>query len=145
MIIAVDFDGTCVKHAFPRVGAEIGAAPVLKELADKGHKLILWTMRSNLRTGTTEPNSLGWNNKAEINLETNVLQDAIDWFIKHDIPLWGINYNPTQSSWTLSPKAYAQFYIDDAALGTPVIFDGDGREYVDWIKMRELLVQYHLL
>lgn len=31
MIIAVDFDGTCVTHEFPRVGAEIGAAEVLKE------------------------------------------------------------------------------------------------------------------
>lgn len=25
MIIAVDFDGTCVTHEFPRVGKEIGA------------------------------------------------------------------------------------------------------------------------
>lgn len=37
MIIAVDFDGTCVTHEFPRVGEEIGAAEVLKELTDKGH------------------------------------------------------------------------------------------------------------
>lgn len=36
MIIAVDFDGTCVTHEFPRVGAEIGAAEVLKELPDTG-------------------------------------------------------------------------------------------------------------
>lgn len=47
MIIAVDFDGTCVTHEFPRVGAEIGAAEVLKELTDKGHKIILFTMRSH--------------------------------------------------------------------------------------------------
>lgn len=40
MIIAVDFDGTCVTHEFPRVGKEIGAAEVLKELTDKGHKII---------------------------------------------------------------------------------------------------------
>lgn len=31
MIIAVDFDGTCVTHEFPYVGKEIGAAEVLKE------------------------------------------------------------------------------------------------------------------
>ena len=37
MIIAVDFDGTCVTHEFPRVGA----AEVLKELTDKGHKIPL--------------------------------------------------------------------------------------------------------
>lgn len=34
MIIAVDFDGTCVTHEFPRVGAEIGAAEVLKDRPD---------------------------------------------------------------------------------------------------------------
>jgi hypothetical protein len=32
MIIAVDFDGTCVTHDFPHVGKDIGAVPVLKEL-----------------------------------------------------------------------------------------------------------------
>lgn len=47
MIIAVDFDGTCVTHEFPYVGKEIGAAEVLKELTDKGHKIILFTMRSH--------------------------------------------------------------------------------------------------
>lgn len=45
MIIAVDFDGTCVTHEY--VGKEIGAAEVLKELTDKGHKIILFTMRSH--------------------------------------------------------------------------------------------------
>lgn len=34
MIIGIDFDGTCVKHAFPKIGEEIGAAPVLKELVE---------------------------------------------------------------------------------------------------------------
>ena len=32
MIIAVDFDVTCVTHEFPKVGKDIGAVPVLKEL-----------------------------------------------------------------------------------------------------------------
>ena len=54
MIIAVDFDGTCVTHEFPRVGAEIGAAEVLKELTDKGHKIILFTMRSHQLDGAEE-------------------------------------------------------------------------------------------
>lgn len=47
MIIAVDFDGTCVTHEFPEVGKDIGAVPVLKELVKKGHKIILYTMRSH--------------------------------------------------------------------------------------------------
>lgn len=47
MIIAVDFDGTCVTHEFPEVGKDIGAVPVLRELVEKGHKIILYTMRSH--------------------------------------------------------------------------------------------------
>ncbi len=46
MYIAVDFDATCVTDNYPDVGEDIGAAPVLRELAEKGHQLILWTMRS---------------------------------------------------------------------------------------------------
>ena len=45
MTIAVDFDGTCVTHAYPDVGKNIGAEIVLKKLSDKGHKIILYTMR----------------------------------------------------------------------------------------------------
>ena len=45
MIIAVDFDGTCVSHDYPYIGKEIGAAPVLRELVAAGHDLILFTMR----------------------------------------------------------------------------------------------------
>jgi len=59
MIIAVDFDGTCVKHAYPEIGDEIGAAPVLKELTDCGHQLILYTMRAYQNAGndTLTPSS----------------------------------------------------------------------------------------
>jgi hydroxymethylpyrimidine pyrophosphatase-like HAD family hydrolase len=46
-IIAIDFDGTCVSHEYPLVGKDIGAIPVLKELMSNGHRLILFTMRSN--------------------------------------------------------------------------------------------------
>ena len=46
MIIAVDFDGTCVSHEYPKVGKDIGAVPVLKALVEIGHKIILNTMRS---------------------------------------------------------------------------------------------------
>ena len=46
MIIAVDFDGTCVKHAYPKIGEDIGAIPVLKRLVKDGHQLVLNTMRS---------------------------------------------------------------------------------------------------
>ena len=46
----------------------------------------------------------------------------------------GSNINPTQKSWTDSPKVYANLYIDDAALGCPLTIDNDfsDRPYVDW-------------
>jgi hypothetical protein len=122
--IAVDFDGTCVTHEYPIVGKDIGAVPVLKMLTDRGHKLILFTMRSG-----------------------KPLAEAQEWFHKNGIPLYGVNTNPTQQNWTSSPKAYAQVYIDDAALGTPLKFKSDfaSRPFVDWEKVRGLLIQSGIL
>lgn len=124
MVIGIDFDGTCVTHEFPFVGIDIGAVPVLKELVANGHSLILWTMRSNGDKG-------------------NFLDDAINWFIKNEIPLYGIQTNPSQSSWTTSPKAYCQLYIDDAALGCPLVFAE--RDYVDWVKVKKMLVEMKII
>lgn len=129
MIIAVDFDGTCVTHEFPSIGKDIGAVPILKELINNGHKLILLTMRSHKIV-------------KENSVPIDTLQDAIDWFKRNKIPLYGINKNPNQERWTSSPKVYANIYIDDAALGTPLKYDKDGEisiPYVDWDKMRILL------
>lgn len=110
VVIAVDFDGTCVTHEYPKVGRVIGAEPVLKRMVNEGAKLILWTMRSG-----------------------DKLQDAVNWFAEREIPLFGIQRNPTQDSWTTSPKAYAKIYIDDAALGAPLCKGLTGeRPFVDW-------------
>ena len=116
MIIAVDFDGTCVTHEYPNVGESVGAERVLKLLVNKGHQLILWTMRS----GST-------------------LDDAIKWFADNKIPLYGVNKNPTQFRWTESPKAYAHMYIDDAAFGVPLCGNPSGRPYVDWQEIERTL------
>ena len=126
MKIAVDFDGTCVTHDFPAVGKEIGAADVLLELSKKGHKLILFTMRSD-----------------DIKKNQMYLTDAINWFKKWEIPLYGIQSDPQQRSWTSSPKCYAEVYIDDAALGAPLIYNPDlsDRPYVDWSVARGFLRQ----
>lgn len=134
MIIAVDFDGTCITHEFPYVGKEIGAAEVLKELTDKGHKIILFTMRSH-------PEEINQNRTIGGDIISNdTLQDAIDWFKKHDIPLFGVNENPTQKDWSSSPKPYAHIYIDDAALGVPLKKNSlSEKPYVDWD-----IVKYHL-
>ena len=111
MYIAIDFDGTCVTHDYPRIGKDINAVNVLKKLVANGHKLILNTMRSGKE-----------------------LKEAINWFKKNDIELYGANENPTQKKWTNSPKVYANLYIDDAALGCPLKMDLSisDRTFVDW-------------
>jgi len=141
MIIAIDFDGTCVTHEFPKIGKDIGAIPVLKELVSAGHKLILFTMRSDVE----KPRS---DNPDIQPIAGQYLTDAINWFKEHEIELWGIQTNPDQSTWTHSPKAYAQMYIDDAALGCPLLYNlemSGMRPFVDWQRVRELLVIKGLL
>lgn len=137
MIIAVDFDGTCVTHEFPKVGKDIGAVSVLKNMVERGHKLILFTMRSHKKEGVDDPNFP----EKEMKFETDVLDDAINWFNKNDIPLWGINENPEQSSWTNSPKPYAHIYIDDTALGCPLIKGNHKKPYVHWDLVNIMLIQ----
>ena len=128
MDICIDFDGTCVTHEFPRVGKDIGAVPILKKLVDKGHRLILFTMRSNGQDSG------------------DVLSNAIIWFKENGIELYGINRNPTQDKWTRSQKAYGQLYIDDASLGCPLKFTHiSDRPYVDWIKVEKLLKEMNIL
>jgi hypothetical protein len=111
MIIAIDFDGTCVTHEYPYIGKDIGAVPILQGFVKAGHLLVLNTMRSGEK-----------------------LQEAVDWFKGNNIPLYGINENPDQKSWTDSPKVYAHLYIDDAAFGCPLKYDLilSGRPFVDW-------------
>jgi len=103
MKIAIDFDGTCVTHEYPNIGRDIGAVPVLKRLVEAGHKLILNTMRSGPQ-----------------------LEAAVNWFKDHDIPLYGVNEDPGQKEWTQSPKVFANMYIDDAALGCPLLYPVKG-------------------
>lgn len=138
MIIAIDFDGTCVAHEFPNIGRDIGAVPVLKRLVENGHHLILWTMRSN-------------NGNLPLVTETgieqvsgNFLDDAIQWFRDNGIPLYGVQSNPTQHKWTTSPKAYAEIYIDDAALGVPLVV-GNHRPYVDWRWVEQMLIERQII
>ena len=120
MYIAVAFDGTCVTHDYPRIGKEIGATKVLKHLVEAGHKLILNTMRSGKE-----------------------LQDAIYWFNKNEIELYGVNENPIQKHWTTSPKVYVHMYIDDAAFRCPLLNvpDFSDRPFVDWDSVWRQLIQ----
>lgn len=133
--IIVDFDGTVVTHDFPRIGKDIGAVPVLKKLVANGHKLILFTMRS-------ERPFINFNGSVRY-----VLDEAVEWFTENDIPLYGVNTNPDQKTWTSSPKAFGELIIDDIALGCPTKVDKDisQRPFVDWEKVEELLIEKGLI
>ena len=74
----------------------------------------------------------------------NLLIDSRRGFKENDIELYGINENPNQS-WSDSPKAYANYYLDDAAIGCPLIYPEEGRPYVDWIKIREILEDMNII
>jgi hypothetical protein len=134
-VIAIDFDGTCVAHDFPNIGHDIGAVPVLKDLVAAGHKLILWTMRSDGRESELARNGQPMN--------SNVLTEAIEWANANGVAFAGINNNPGQITWTSSPKAYAHLYIDDAALGAPLRFNSalSDRPFICWVTVREMLVR----
>ena len=116
MIIAVDFDGTCVDHKYPAIGADVPeAVAYLRLIAGSGALLILWTMRSDGRPDGSNP-----------------LKDAVRWFEERRIPLWGVNINWDQKAWTDSPKVYANLYVDDAAFWCPLVEVPGGRPYADW-------------
>ena len=116
MFICVDFDGTIVDHCFPEIGREAPRALYwLKRLQEDGARLILFTMRSDSGIGGS------------------MLTDAVEFLQRNGIELYGVNMNPDQRTWTESPKAYADVYVDDAGFGCPLIRpEGFRRPCVDW-------------
>jgi len=122
--IGIDFDGTIVKHKFPEIGEPIDdALKTIRLLQHAGHKIILYTMRSR-----------------------ETLVEAVKYLEDFGIQLYGVNENKTQKYWTDSPKVYCHLYIDDAALGCPLIHPASGdRPYVDWsLVVDELLAKNYL-
>jgi hydroxymethylpyrimidine pyrophosphatase-like HAD family hydrolase len=100
MIIAVDFDGTIVKHKYPSIGKEIPfAIKTLTLLQQKGHKIILWTYRSGKH-----------------------LEEAVKFCEKRGLIFHAVNhdYEGEEFDNTYSRKIYADVYIDDRnILGIP--------------------------
>ena len=111
MIIAVDFDGTIVKHKYPAIGKEIPfAIETLKLLQKKGHKLILWTYRAGKN-----------------------LDEAVKFCEARGLFFHAVNSNfeGEQFDDSISRKIYADLYIDDRnILGIP-----------DWEKLFKILTE----
>jgi hydroxymethylpyrimidine pyrophosphatase-like HAD family hydrolase len=123
MIICIDFDGTIVKHEFPEIGDPVpNALECMRKIIDNDHRIILYTMRSG-----------------------QYLKDAVNYLEEHKIYLFGVNNNREQSMWTSSPKIYAHLYIDDAALGCPLVYGEHKRPYVDWFKVEDYLIKNNII
>ena len=121
MIVAVDFDGTCCEHEYPNIGATVPhCIEVLKKIIQFGHQIMIYTMRDGKE-----------------------LEDAKNWYIQNGIPFTAANENI--DAWSKSKKLYAHIYIDDAAIGCPLITEKypgtflHKRSYVDWFKVEKLL------
>jgi hypothetical protein len=109
LVFAVDFDGTVVTNAYPKIGRNIGAALVLKTLVAEGHKLILYT----IRTGTQ-------------------LEEAVEWFTDKGIDLYAVNQNPGQASWAPdAKKIFFDLCLDDRNYGCPLTDVGTEKVF-DW-------------
>ena len=101
MIIAIDFDGTIVEHAFPEIGEAIdGAFDALLFLKSQGHQLILWTCRND--------NDPALNGR-------KVLSEAVEFCRERGLEFDAVNANVPGLGFNPTPKVYADIYIDDRA------------------------------
>lgn len=97
LIIAVDFDGTIVEDAYPKIGKPmLFAFDTLKKLQEKGHRLILWTYRSGSK-----------------------LEEAVNFCETNGIYFYAVNrsFPEEEYSETLSRKINADLFIDDRNIG----------------------------
>jgi len=96
MIIAVDFDGTVVEHAYPKIGRPVPfAIETLQQLQKDGHTLLMWSVRSG-----------------------SLLQEAVDYCESKGLKFYAANKNhPEENPAKASRKLDADLYIDDRNLG----------------------------
>ncbi len=99
MTIAVDFDGTIVKHRYPEIGPEIPfAIETLRKLQEEGHKLIMWSVR-----------------------EGELLDEAVEWCRERGLEFYAVNrdYPEEESDKNnhFSRKLKVGIFIDDRNLG----------------------------
>ena len=97
MIIAVDFDGTIVQDAYPRIGKpQSFAFETLKALREERHKLILWTCRQG-----------------------KSLEEAVAFCQENGVEFFAVNsnYPGEERRPEDTPKIVADVYIDDRIVG----------------------------
>lgn len=97
LVIAVDFDGTIVDHEYPRIGAEkLFAFQTLRALQNKGHRLILWTIRDGKE-----------------------LEEAVEYCRSNGIEFYAVNETFPNEGFEAgqSRKVNADIFIDDRNVG----------------------------
>ena len=97
LIIAIDFDGTIVEDAYPNIGKPmIFAFETMKKLQSEGHRLILWTYRTDKK-----------------------LQEAVDFCKQQVLEFYAINksYPEEEFDGKISRKINATFFVDDRNIG----------------------------
>ena len=98
MTIAVDFDGTIVEHRYPEIGREVPfATNTLKMLAQKGHRLILWSVR-----------------------EGKLLDEAVEWCRERGLEFYAVNKDYPEEGLNhdnYSRKLKVDLFIDDRNIG----------------------------
>lgn len=100
MVYAIDFDGTLAQTRFPEIIApNKKMVAFVKALKAQGHKCILWTSRA----GKDLEMAVEWCKGQGIEF------DAVNEPLPEQIKRWG---NDTR-------KIYADYYIDDRAMGIP--------------------------
>ena len=99
MTIAVDFDGTIVRHRYPEIGEELPfATQTLKMLIEDRHRLILWSVR-----------------------EGQLLDDAVEWCRQRGVEFYAVNRDFPEEDVTknihFSRKLKVDLWIDDRNVG----------------------------
>ena len=112
LIIAVDFDGTIVEDAFPKIGKPmLFAFETLKKLQNEGHRLILWTYRCG-----------------------RPLEEAIIFCKENGIDFYAVNksYPEEEFDGEISRKIHADLFIDDRSIGG----------FIGWTSVYKLIFNY---
>ncbi len=97
LIIAVDFDGTIVEDAYPKIGKPmLFSFETLKKLQEAGHRLILWTYRAGSK-----------------------LDEAVTFCEDNGIYFYAVNKSFPEEEFNgkYSRKINADLFIDDRNIG----------------------------
>ena len=115
LILAIDFDGTIVEDAYPSIGKpKLFAFETLKRLNKDGHRLILWTYRSDIR-----------------------LTEAVEFCKKNGLEFYAVNksFPEEQYDYTRSRKIHADISLPELAeLFGEVELPIEGKEIEDVFK-----------